>query len=96
MYLDVIIFTVGWGLHAEVAEVEFDPVAIRDTDVPHCVLVVRVWLGEVGGGEAAIEPCHFHTQRDMQERKQDKHTAATGQDEVSWQQFQELFSRNKC
>ena len=51
------------------AEVEFDPVAVRDTDVPHYELVVRVWLGEVGGGEAAIQPCHFHTQRDMQEGK---------------------------
>lgn len=54
MYLDVIIFTLVWGFHAEVGEVEFDPVAIWDTDVPHYVLVVRVWLGEVGGGEAAI------------------------------------------
>lgn len=36
------------------AEVEFDPVAIWDSDVPHYELVVRVWLGEVRGGEAAI------------------------------------------
>ncbi len=54
VYLDVVIFTLVWGFHTEVAEVEFDPVAIRDSDVPHYVLVVRVWLGEVGGGEAAI------------------------------------------
>lgn len=79
MYLDVVIFTLVWGFHAEVAEVEFDPVAIWDTDVPHDVLVVRVWLGEVGGGEAAIQPCHFHTQRDMQEGEQDKCTIPTGQ-----------------
>lgn len=54
VYLDVIIFTLVRGFHAEVGEVEFDPVAVWDSDVPHYALVVGVWLGEVGGGEAAI------------------------------------------
>lgn len=60
------------------AEVEFDPVAIWDTDVPHNVLVVGLRLREVRGGEVAIQPCHFHTQRDMEEREQDKYAAHTG------------------
>lgn len=79
MYLDVVIFTLVGGFQAEVGEVEFDPVAVWNRNVPHCELVVGVWLGEVGGGEAAIQPCHFHTQRDMEEGKQDKYTAPTGQ-----------------
>lgn len=79
MYLDVVIFTLVWGFHAEVGEVEFDPVALWDADVPHDVLVVRVRLGEAGGGEAAIQPCHVHTQWDMEEGEQDKCTTATGQ-----------------
>lgn len=78
VYLDVVIFTLVRGFQAEVAEVEFDPVALWDADVPHDVLVVRVWLGEVGGGEAAIQPCHFDTQRDAEQGGQDKSMAPTG------------------
>lgn len=55
LYLDVVVFTAVRGLQAEVAEVESDPVASRDADVPHHVLVVRVRQGEVGGGEAAVQ-----------------------------------------
>lgn len=54
MYLNVVIFTPVGGFQAEVGEVEFDPLALWDSDVPHYVLVIRVCLGEVGGGEAAI------------------------------------------
>lgn len=54
MYLNIVIFTLVRGLQAEVSKVEFDPVAIGDGDVPHHVLVVRIRLGEIGGGEAAI------------------------------------------
>lgn len=61
MYLDIVIFTLVGRFHAEVGKVEFDPVALWDCDVPHYVLVVGVWLGEVRGGEGAIQPCHFHT-----------------------------------
>lgn len=60
------------------AEVEPDPVASRDADVPHDELVVSVGLGEVGGGEAAIQPRHVLAQRDAEQRDKDKHTPATG------------------
>lgn len=60
------------------AEVEPDPVASRHADVPHNVLVVSVGLGEVGGGEAAVQPRHVLAQRDAEQREKDKHTTATG------------------
>lgn len=78
-YLNVVVLTPVGGLQAEVGEIESDPVARRGRDVPHPALVVRVRMGEVGGGEAAVRPCHFHTRRDnMEEGKQDKHAAPAG------------------
>lgn len=50
------------------AKVEPDPVAFRDADVPHDVLVVSVGLGEVGGGEAAVQPHQVLAQRDAEQR----------------------------
>lgn len=79
LYLNVVIFTLVRGFHAEVAEVQLDPVAIRHSDVPHFELVVRVWPGEVGGGKAAIQPSHLHTQGRVHEGEQDKYTAPAGQ-----------------
>lgn len=61
------------------AEVELDPVAIWDADVPHDKLVVRVRLGEVGGGEAAVQARHFHTQGEVGEGEQDKQATPTGE-----------------
>lgn len=60
------------------AEVESDPVASRDADVPHDVLVVRVRQGEVGGGEAAVQARHVHAERDAEQQEQDKRTTAAG------------------
>lgn len=59
------------------AEVEPDPVASRDADVPHDMQVISVGLGEVGGGEAAVQPRHVLAQRDAEQREKDKHTTAT-------------------
>lgn len=78
VYLDVVIFTAVRGLQAEVAEVESDPVASRDADVPHDVLVVRVRQGEVGGGEAAVQARHVHAVREAEQQEQDKRTSAAG------------------
>lgn len=54
IYLEVVIFTLVGVLHAEVGEVEFDPVTMWGSYVPHYVLVVRVWLRKFGRGEAPI------------------------------------------
>lgn len=59
-------------------EVEPDPVASWDADVPHDMLVVSVGLGEVGGGEAAVQPRQVLAQPDAEQREKDKHTTATG------------------
>lgn len=60
------------------AEVEPDPVSSRHADVPHDVLVVSVGLGEVGGGEAAVQTGHVLAQSDAEQRQKDKHTTAAG------------------
>lgn len=60
------------------AEVESDPVASRDADVPHHVLVVRVRQGEVGGGEVAVQARHVHAVRDAEQQEQGKRTTAAG------------------
>lgn len=60
------------------AEVESDPVASRDADVPRGALLVGVRLGEVGGGEAAVQARHVHAVRDAEQREQDKRAAAAG------------------
>lgn len=78
VYLDVVVFAAVRGLQAEVAEVESDPVASRDTDVPHDALVVRVRQGEVGGGEAAVQARHVHAARDAEQQEQGKRTEAAG------------------
>lgn len=60
------------------AKVEPDPVAYWDADIPYDVLVVGIGLGEVGGGEAAVQSRHVLTQRDAEHREKEKYTTATG------------------
>lgn len=65
------------GFQTEVGEVEFNPVAFWDGDVPHCVMVVGVWAREVGGSEAAKQPRHFHAQRYRKQDGEDRYTIRT-------------------
>lgn len=59
-------------------EVEFDPVAFQNADVPHGVMVVRVRAGEVWGGETAKQAGHLHRLGHGQQGDQGKHTKHTG------------------